>query len=65
MLPVLGAAAEFERVLIFERTEAGLASACFKGRVDGNPGLRARNPAATRKTQGGLLMLLQQCVAAL
>ena len=37
-LQVLGAAAEFERALIRERTKAGLASARTKGRVGGNPG---------------------------
>ncbi|PTQ66242.1 recombinase family protein [Celeribacter persicus] len=40
-LQVLGAAAEFERALIRERTKAGLASARARGRVGGNPGLRA------------------------
>jgi len=45
-LQVLGAAAEFERALIRERTRAGLASARARGRVGGNPGLRARDPAA-------------------
>ena len=48
-LQVLGAAAEFERALIRERTKAGLASARIKGRVGGNPGLRAKDPAALRK----------------
>ena len=48
-LQVLGAAAEFERALIRERTKAGLASARSKGRVGGNPGLRAKDPAARRK----------------
>ncbi|TJZ89622.1 recombinase family protein [Paracoccus gahaiensis] len=48
-LQVLGAAAEFERALIRERTKAGLASARSQGRIGGNPGLRARNPAALRK----------------
>ncbi len=48
-LQVLGAAAEFERALIRERTKAGLASARSKGRIGGNPGLRARDPAALRK----------------
>ncbi len=43
-LQVLGAAAEFERALIRERTKAGLASARAKGRVGGNPGLRAKDP---------------------
>ncbi|MGS4947466.1 recombinase family protein [Meridianimarinicoccus sp. RP-17] len=50
-LQVLGAAAEFERALIRERTKAGLASARAAGRVGGNPGLRARDPAAVRKVR--------------
>ena len=50
-LQVLGAAAEFERALIRERTKAGLASARIKGRVGGNPGLRAKDPAALRKVR--------------
>ena len=50
-LQVLGAAAEFERALIRGRTKAGLASARTKGRVGGNPGLRARDPAALRKVR--------------
>jgi hypothetical protein len=48
-LQVLGAAAEFERALIRERTKAGLAAARSQGRVGGNPGLRARDPAVLRK----------------
>lgn len=48
-LQVLGAAAEFERALIRERTISGLQSARAQGRVGGNPGLRARDPAALRK----------------
>jgi len=48
-LQVLGAAAEFERALIRERTKAGLASARSAGRVGGNPGLRAKDPAVLRK----------------
>ena len=48
-LQVLGAAAELERALIRERTVAGLRSARAQGRVGGNPGLRARDPAALRK----------------
>ena len=48
-LQVLGAAAELERVLIRERTVAGLRSARAQGRISGNPGLRARDPAALRK----------------
>ena len=50
-LQVLGAAAEFERALIRERTKAGLASARSEGRVGGNPGLRAKDPAALRKVK--------------
>ena len=50
-LQVLGAAAEFERALIRERTKAGLRSAKAEGRVGGNPGLRARDPAAIRKAR--------------
>lgn len=48
-LQVLGAAAEFERALISERTKAGLASARSKGRIGGNPGIRAGDPTALRK----------------
>lgn len=50
-LQVLGAAAEFERALIRERTRAGLASARSGGRIGGNPGLRARDPEALRKVR--------------
>ena len=50
-LQVLGAAAEFERALIRERTKAGLASARSEGRVGGNPGLRTKDPAALRKVR--------------
>lgn len=52
-LQVLGAAAEFERALIKERTKAGLATARGKGRVGGNPGLRSGDPAARRKVAKG------------
>ena len=48
-LQVLGAAAEFERALIRERTKAGLRSARAEGRIGGNPGLKARDPGAIRK----------------
>jgi DNA invertase Pin-like site-specific DNA recombinase len=48
-LQVLGAAAEFERALIRERTLAGLDAARAQGRVGGNPGLRDRDPGAIRK----------------
>lgn len=50
-LQVLGAAAEFERALIRERTKAGLASARGRGRIGGNPGLRAGDPAAKQKVR--------------
>jgi DNA invertase Pin-like site-specific DNA recombinase len=48
-LQVLGAAAEFERALIRERTKAGLRAAKARGRVGGNPGLRRGEPGARRK----------------
>ena len=48
-LHILGAAAEFERALIIERTKAGVAAAARDGRMPGNPGLRARNPAVTQQ----------------
>ena len=52
-LQVLGAAAEFERALIRERTKAGLASARSKGRIGGNPGLKTGDAAALRKVARG------------
>lgn len=48
-LQVLGAAAEFERALIRERTIAGLEAARAEGRIGGNPGLRTGNTDAIRK----------------
>lgn len=48
-LQVLGAAAEFERALIRERTISGLQTARAQGRIGGNPGVRARDPVALRK----------------
>lgn len=51
-LQVLGAAAEFERALIRERTLAGLAAARARGRVGGNPALRARDPGARARLAG-------------
>jgi DNA invertase Pin-like site-specific DNA recombinase len=51
-LQVLGATAEFERALIRERTLAGLAAARARGRVGGNPALRARDPAARTRLAG-------------
>jgi hypothetical protein len=50
-LQVLGAVAQLERALIAERTKAGLRAARKRGRVGGNPGLRAGDPAAIRKIQ--------------
>lgn len=47
-LQILGAASEFERALIRERTIAGLQTARSEGRIGGNPGLRDRNPEALR-----------------
>ncbi len=48
-LQVLGAVAQLERALIAERTKAGLSAARTRGRVGGNPGLRAGDPDAFRK----------------
>ena len=48
-LQVLGAVAQLERALIAERTKAGLKAARSRGRVGGNPGLRAGDPAAIEK----------------
>ena len=48
-LQVLGAVAQLERSLIAERTKAGLRAARARGRIGGNPGLRARDPDAIRK----------------
>src|SRR6201996_2425255 len=50
-LQVLGAVAQLERALIAERTKAGLQAARRRGRIGGNPGLRARVPAAIRKVR--------------
>jgi DNA invertase Pin-like site-specific DNA recombinase len=49
-LQVLGAVAQLERALISERTKAGIKAARARGKLPGNPGLRARDPAAIRKT---------------
>jgi hypothetical protein len=43
--------AQLERALIAERTKVGLLAARKPGRVGGNPGLRAGDPAAIRKVQ--------------
>lgn len=48
-LQVLGAVAELERALIRERTIAGLDAARARGRVGGNPALKAGNPAARQR----------------
>src|ERR1700758_1355416 len=50
-LQVLGAVAQLERALIAQRTKAGLESARARGRVGGNPGLRAGDPDAIRKVR--------------
>jgi len=52
-LQVLGAVAQLERALIAERTKAGLKAAKTRGRVGGNPGLRAGDPEAIRKVKAG------------
>jgi len=46
MLQMLGAIAEFERALIRERVQSGLARARREGRVGGNPALRRGDPKA-------------------
>jgi hypothetical protein len=50
---VLGAVAQLERSLIAERTKAGQQAARSRGRVGGNPGLRAGDPDAIRKVRAG------------
>jgi DNA invertase Pin-like site-specific DNA recombinase len=50
---VLASVAEFERSLIVQRTKEGLAAQRAHGRVGGNPGLRARDPAAIAKAAAG------------
>jgi DNA invertase Pin-like site-specific DNA recombinase len=50
-LQVLGAVAQLERALIAERTKAGLRAARSRGRIGGNPGLRAGDPDAIRKVR--------------
>jgi len=50
-LQVLGAVAQLERALIAERTKAGLQAARRRGRIGGNPGLRARDAEAIRKVR--------------
>ena len=48
-LQVLGAVAELERALIQERTKDGLRAAKARGRIGGNPGLRAGDPSAIQR----------------
>jgi len=48
-LQILGAVAELERKLISQRTIASLKAAKARGRVGGNPQLKARDPAAIRR----------------
>lgn len=50
-LQVLGAVAQLERALIAERTKAGL-NARSRGRIGGNPGMRAGDPDAVHKRRG-------------
>ena len=52
-LQVLGAVAQLERALIAERTKAGLKAARSRGRIGGNPGLRAGDPDAIQKVRAG------------
>lgn len=52
-LQVLGAVAQLERSLISERTKAGIKAAARRGKLPGNPGLRARDPVAIRKASAG------------
>jgi hypothetical protein len=52
-LQVLGAVAQLERALIAERTKAGLNAARSRGRIGGNPGLRAGDADAIRKVRVG------------
>ena len=52
-LQVLGAVAQLERALIAERTKAGLNAARSRGRIGGNPGLRAGDADAIRKVRAG------------
>jgi len=47
-LQVLGAVAQLERVLIAERTKAGIKAAKARGKLPGNPGLRERRPEAIK-----------------
>ena len=49
-LQVLGAVAQLERALISERIKAGIKAARARGKLPGNPGLRAKDPAAIAKT---------------
>ena len=48
-LQVLGAVAQLERALISERTKAGIKAARARGKLPGNPGLRAGDPKAIAK----------------
>jgi DNA invertase Pin-like site-specific DNA recombinase len=50
-LQVLGAVAQLERALIAERTKAGLKAARSRGRIGGNPGLRAGDADAIGKVR--------------
>src|SRR5208283_3461245 len=60
-LQVLGAVAQLERALISERTKAGIKAAQARGKLSGNPGLRARDPAAIAKAAGTKPRLHRRC----
>ena len=64
-LQVLGAAAQLERALIRERTRSGMRAAAARGQRAGNPGLRARDPAAIQKlSEARRAAYLRQLIAA-
>ena len=64
-LQVLGAAAQLERALIRERTRSGMRAAAARGQRAGNPGLRARDPAALQKlSEARRAASLRQLIAA-
>lgn len=63
-LQVLGAVAELERQLIAARTRAGIKAAVARGARPGNPGVRARDPAAIAKlTEARTARFRKQLVA--
>lgn len=48
-LQILGAVAQLERSLISQRTKSALEAARKRGRIGGNPQLKARDPAALQR----------------